>query len=492
MAVIDELLVGLGFDYDDKDIKKFKKDIDDTGKVIKALVKVTAAAATAIIAMTVASTRASDELGKMAAEVGETVENIDALQFALQRSGGTAEGLSSGLRRLSMRAGEAARGVGRGAEAFGLLGISVTDANGQLRPTGELLLEVSKQMQGLERGQQLELANKLGLRDTIRLLQQGPEAIQELIKEAQRLGVTTAEDAAIAAEFQDGLTDLWQVMKQISRSISRIFAPLLTRIVKTFTDWWAINREILNQKLQVFIEGLGKALRVAALSAAAFTAVKVLAGLLAFKRAIQGITIATLAMNAAISFLPVLIGAAFLLLGALLDDIIIFFRGGDSAIGDLIEKFPILGEIAKVVAVPFQFLWSIISKIIDGVMLLGKLFTKPKGDLLTGDNKPLNPVGAPVGLSDFVSERFENFSLGAGARLIADRSENFSLGAGASLRADRETNFNRGGSGGGSITNVDKIEIMVDGGRDSATEIAQAVNREFQQATKDLNTAVEQ
>jgi len=33
--LIDELLVGLGFEYDDKDIKSFSKDIDKTVSIVK-------------------------------------------------------------------------------------------------------------------------------------------------------------------------------------------------------------------------------------------------------------------------------------------------------------------------------------------------------------------------------------------------------------------------------------------------------------------------
>ena len=76
MAVIDELLVALGFDYDPKNVKKFEDDIKKGVKVVKDLAKKSIAAASAITALTVASTRASDEQGKLGDEIGASVEDI--------------------------------------------------------------------------------------------------------------------------------------------------------------------------------------------------------------------------------------------------------------------------------------------------------------------------------------------------------------------------------------------------------------------------------
>ena len=68
MAVIDELLVGLGFEYDDQAMEDFKSDLSDTLDIAKKFVKTMLAGAAAITALTIASTNASDEQGKEAQE----------------------------------------------------------------------------------------------------------------------------------------------------------------------------------------------------------------------------------------------------------------------------------------------------------------------------------------------------------------------------------------------------------------------------------------
>jgi hypothetical protein len=123
---LDELLVELGFDYDPEEMKDFKEDIEKSVKLLKGLATAAVAGAAAITGLTVASTRASDEQGKLAEEIGDTVEMISALQFAQKRAGGTTEEMTSSLRDFSIRAAEAARGTGSALEAFGMLGISAT------------------------------------------------------------------------------------------------------------------------------------------------------------------------------------------------------------------------------------------------------------------------------------------------------------------------------------------------------------------------------
>lgn len=369
-SMLDELLVGLGFEYDPEDLATFKSDIDKTSKLIGKLIKVSSLAATAITGMVVASTKASDEQGKLADEIGETVETIDALQFALTRSGGSSEGMSNTLQQLAIRASEAARGIGTGVEAFGILGVSVNDANGEIKTTEELLLEISKEFQGLSNLQQIELADKLGVKDSIRLLQQGPAAIRELTNEAKLLGVTTAEDAEIAAEFQDSLTDMWQIVKEISRTLTRSFAPAMIELRNLFKNWWIDNRAIIEQNLPKYIDTAAKAIKVLAIAAGAFIAFRLVGHLLTLASALKGITTATLAANAAAFLLPALIAAGVTAFAVLAQDAKVFFEGGESFIGDMIKKFPEWESQIISVAAAFATLGKLIGMAVEGWKLI--------------------------------------------------------------------------------------------------------------------------
>lgn len=340
MAVIDELLIGLGFDYDDKEVKKFTADVDRTTSVIKKLAFAATAAATAITGMVVATTAASDEQGKFAGEIGESVENIDALQFALTRAGGSAEGMTNSLRSLAARASEAARGVGSGVEIFGMLGVSTTNANGELKSTTQLMKEISSEFQGLNKAQQIEFAEKLGIRDAILLLQQGPGEIQNLIDTAKALGVTTAEDAALSADFQDSLVDIWKIMKQISRTITRELAPGMNGMLDKITDWWEANRKVIEQKFPEFLRKITIAMKLFAIATAAWIGFRLVLHIAQLVKMMSALKLQVMLTNAAAAFLPAVIIAGIAAIALLAEDAKTFFEGGDSFIGDMIKKFP--------------------------------------------------------------------------------------------------------------------------------------------------------
>lgn len=455
MAIIDELLVGLGFEYDPKEMKKFKDDVKSTTDTLSNLAKKAVLAALAITGLTVASTRASDEQGKLADEIGDTVENIDALQFAAQRTGGSAEGMASSLQQLSIRAAEAARGVGSGIEAFGLLGISTTDVNGKLKSTSGLMLEISKEFQGLSRAEQIELADKLGLRDSIRLLQQGPSAIRALITEARELGVTTAEDAKIAAEFQDSLTDLWRVTKQLTRAFVKELAPILKNLVTQITDWWKLNRQMIEQNMPKWVENFTKAIKVLALVVAGFIALRLTGHLIALIALLKGATVATLGLNAAAFLLPLLLGVAAAAFIALIEDAKVFFDGGDSFIGDMIKRFPEWEQAITNVASALAVIADLTSRIFDG---WSQLFD-------------LDFVQFFKDLPGFLLDATGLVEVGGGGLIPPEV-----------VQAISKTNS----------TIVDTISIVVQAGSLSADLVAQEVFNVFQQTAQDLNSAVDQ
>ena len=461
MGLIDELLVGLGFEYDPKEMGQFKEDVSKTTSVIKSLTKAAVAGAAAITGLVVSSTAASDEQGKLASEIGETVEEVDALQHALTISGGSADGMSNSLRSLSIKAAEAARGVGSGVEAFGLLGINATDANGEIKQSSQLMSEISGEFQNLSKAKQIELSDKLGIKDSILLLQQGPKAIRELTDEAKLLGVTTGEDASIAADFQDSLTNLWRIVKQVSRTLTRQFVPVIQKITDGFIDWWKANRQIIEQNLPEWIDKATVAFKLLLVATGAWLAMRLVGHLTALITLFKGLSISALAANAAALLLPALIGAGVAALALLAEDAKVFFEGGDSFIGDMIEKFPQWANEIRVVAAIFATMADLTTMIFDGwskiIDLFGGLSLEGLKDF--GKNLP-GFVGDITGLS----------TVGGGG-LIPE------LGQSISNKAS---------------TAIDKMEIIVQGGADTAENIANAVLNVFQQTSQDLNTAVDQ
>jgi len=483
MAVIDELLVGLGFEYDAGEAKKFSDDIGKTVGIVKELAKVALAAATALTGIVVASSLASDEQGKLADEIGETVSNINALQFAQQIAGGSADGMSNSLRELSLRASEAARGVGSGVEAFGLLGISTTGTNGQIKSASNLLTEVSGKMQGLGRARQIELADKLGLRDSIRLLQMGPAAIVELTAKSKALGETTAEDARVSAEFNDALVEMWSVTKQLSRLLTRVLGPILNDMVDTFTDWWMINRDLIEQNIPKWVEQFTTALKLLSVALGAFIAMRVLTHLYQMIALMRGLTLATLAANAGFFLLPLLLSALALAFVALVEDAKVFFEGGESFIGDMIEKYPEWAGEIRTVASVLQGVYDLTMKIFEGWDKIFGLFREEGADAMNQalKDKGLGFLTKEIGVTDEqsgpVNDLLKNIGMGFLTREI---------GLFQSGTLDTPLTSKTSAS-----TIVEKLEILVNASG-NPDDIAQSVYDVFLQTSQDLNSAVDQ
>lgn len=473
--ILEELLVSLGFDYDPEELGKFQSDLNKVNKMLGGLVRAASAAATAITGLTVVSTQSSDEHGKFANEIGEAVEMVDALQFAQRRAGGSSEAMMSSLRGLSQIAGEAARGVGSGVEAFGMLGISTLDASGQLKSTTALFSEISEAIQGLDRSRQIDLVSKLGLSGSIRLLQQGPEEIKALVAEAKALGVTTDEDAKIAAEFQDSLTDLWEIINQVTRVIARAFAPTLKSLVNTFSEWWKVNRDIVESKFLEWVGVLTDSFKLLTVAVGTLLAFKLAAHLATIITMMRGLTLATIATNAALFLAPALIMGAITAIAALAEDAKVFFEGGESFIGDMIAKFPEWAREIEFVADIFARIAELTGMIFEG---WSKIIDAISSSTISGIAETIsNLPGFAADLARGVDVRgtFE------GIRGL------FGGDTGGTISTSQITNSTQARLS----QNIDRVEISVSGAGDPGA-VAEAVRLELQQTAQDLTTTVDE
>lgn len=470
--LLDELLVALGFDYDDKDLKSFKDGVSTTNVVLGRLIKISTAAAVAVTGLTVVTTKAADEEGKFADEIGIAVDRLSALQHALSHTGGPTNGMASSLRNLAIRASEASRGIGSGIEAFGLLGISVINSNGELKNAEQLLFEVSEQFQGLDRFRQIELAEKLGIGQSLRLLRQTPDAIRELIDEAYRLGVTTEEDAILARDFADSLTDLSSSFKQVSRLITRELSPVIRGITDRMTNWWEINKDIIEQQLPEWIEKASKAFRILAFAALFWIGTRITVHIVTLTKLIRALTLRVLALNLAVLGIPALIVGAITAIGLLAQDADVFFKGGESFIGDMIKKFPQLERELDNLAVVFNVLYDNLVKIFNVMTQIKDFGTNPRGFIYDKIKESL---------SGFTPEGVVNF---LGGDISAYGNYNtIPAFTGTPLQSAGNTSRN---------VNVDNIDIYVNGGQNSPTAIAQEVYNVFQQTSEDLDSPIDQ
>ena len=173
-----------------------------------------------------------DEIAKTSTRLGISTEEMSRLKYAADRSGVGLEALAGGMGRLQRSAYEASQGTATQAEAFQKLGVSVTDADGQLKDTNTLMLETAQAISQVQNPTErsavaMELFGRAGAQ-MLPMLNQGSAGIQALGDRAAKLGLIFGQDDAKAAEeFNDALADL-------KDSGSALFKQLGVQIIPTF------------------------------------------------------------------------------------------------------------------------------------------------------------------------------------------------------------------------------------------------------------------
>lgn len=212
-----------------------------------------------------------DETAKTADKLGVSIEALQELRFAAERSGIAAGTFDVALQRFTRRAAEAAQGTGEARAALKQLGVQLQDSNGQLRPAEDLLGDVADAFAAIpNQSEKVRLAFKLF--DTegvalVNLLNQGSISLDEFRERARQLGGVISEDTARAAEkFKDAQTDLNQAITGVRIAILSDLLPALTDLARGFTDFISNNRDLIS----TVIRNIPTAFKIAAQAIAGF------------------------------------------------------------------------------------------------------------------------------------------------------------------------------------------------------------------------------
>ena len=184
---------------------------------------------------------AADALSKMAAGAGVTTESLSGMGWAAGQSGIELNALATAMGRLNKGALEASQGTGTYAKVFDSIGVSATNASGQLKNADELLLELADIFESMPDGAEksaiaLELFGRSGAQ-MIPFLNAGASGIKELTAQAERLGLVINQDQASAAEqFNDNLSILAATSKGVGNALAADLLPPLNELTGLLVD----------------------------------------------------------------------------------------------------------------------------------------------------------------------------------------------------------------------------------------------------------------
>lgn len=199
-----------------------------------------------------------DELSKTSRRLNLPTEQFSELRFAAELAGVEARTFENGLRNLSTRVNEAARGQARYVELFSRLGVEIRDSEGNLRTTNAILGDLAEAYQSLPAGiERAALMTELfGQRNSrLSTLLEGGAAGLRAAREEAAFYTGSVEGAGAAAEkLNDSLTRLKTALLSVFRGAAIKAADDLTRTFNKLATFIAENRREIVQ----FLIQLGK------------------------------------------------------------------------------------------------------------------------------------------------------------------------------------------------------------------------------------------
>jgi phage-related protein/uncharacterized protein YukE len=213
------------------------------------------------IADTVAETASlGDEIDKESQKLGISTDVYQELSYAMERSGASIDDFRKGMRDISDALADAQNGVEGATEKYDALGISLSNADGSMKSTEDVLLETIDALASMEDvAQRNALANDIfgkSYQELAPLLNSGSEGIRDLMNEAQEYGMVMSGDAIkSSAGFQDAMTKLKGTIDGLKNGIVGEFLPAITTLVDGFTEL-AHGSENAGELIQQGVDGI--------------------------------------------------------------------------------------------------------------------------------------------------------------------------------------------------------------------------------------------
>src|SRR5690606_9380412 len=186
--------------------------------------------------LTLSAAKAAQELESATHRTGLTVEGLQELQHAARVTGVPLELLSTTMQRLQRRAADANAGNKGLQEAFRALGVTLTDSEGKMRSTEDLLGQVADGLNRVENNaDRVALAFKIF--DTeggrlLPLLAEGSDGIKALREEARELGLVISGDTVMSlSQFHAEVETVKRQFEVLRIEVGAAFLPIMRDVL---------------------------------------------------------------------------------------------------------------------------------------------------------------------------------------------------------------------------------------------------------------------
>jgi hypothetical protein len=346
--IVKELVAVLGIQTDDEGQKKAEGGLGNIIGLAKAAVAAFAAMkAVKWLKGTIEETAAlGDQFDKLSKRTGIATEKLQGLEHAAELSGASLAAVETGIKTLQRAQIEASDGVATYSDEFKRMGVDFKNADGSLKDTTDLLVEMADGLNQLETdAERTAVAATLLGRGGVQLIpmfKEGSEALREMILEMEQLGgIIDDELIQASADYVDNQRRMDVAMRGIKNAISKEILPAVNDMMAGFFKWFKLNGQIIRQRLGAFFGKIGRAIvhNIKFWAGLVKSVVKFIANLSPMQKRILGISAAVLALAKVIKAGPLgqfmALAAA---IGLVIEDFQVWKEGGESAIGKVMAK----------------------------------------------------------------------------------------------------------------------------------------------------------
>ena len=405
MATVNELVTKFSFQGSAQPLDQYNQYLSSSIGMLGGLAAAFGTATAALRSFTSSVLQGLDPLIDLTMHTQTNIQNMRELGFIAGQTGSDADTLQSSIQALNDQIGQAAI---EGSEDFARLGISVRDANGEVRNAGDVFMELRERVQQMDLSLQetQTLAESIGIdQSLVKMLRLSREEFQGMSERARQFGQINRENAETAHEYTNALREMRFGFDTLKTLMATALAPAMQRLSDTLSNLLVEHKDLIVNGVQWLAEWIGNIMSTLRRLA---PVIGTIIGLFAAWK------IATMGLGSvlAVVFSPItLITGAIIALLAIVDDLIVAFRGGNSVIASFFQEFfgidiqPILqdivDEVKRMVSVLGDMFGNLVNILTDTGKFIFNILTGNFGD--AWDN--IKSIGNEM--NDFFANFFE-------------------------------------------------------------------------------------
>lgn len=297
--------------------------------------------------------------------LGIAIEDVDAFGRAAQAMGGDAEGARDSLVDMAEAMGEALSDPESGkAEAFKKLGINIKDTTGKAKDALSGMLALAESVEGLSKSEAIFKIKEVGITDNrqVEMILKGRKELERMLDAQKEQSTVTKESAENARKLTEAMAGLKTSAENAGAGLIDAIIPAVTKVVEWLAKGFAWMMEHKD-----FVVGF-------------FSAIAVVVGTL-YLPSMVAAAAATLAATWPLIAIGAALAAAAAAFALIYDDIMNFIDGNDSFIGQVSEKYPIVGQAVLGLIQIFKDMWSVL---VTGAQQIGTFFVNAFSQILSG------------------------------------------------------------------------------------------------------------